>query len=56
MFAHFVLETSYNSTWERDTNGIEMWRQGLYAIRGCNPDVDNCDTPSSGWSAVAWPP
>jgi len=60
MFAHFVQETSYNSQWEADNNGIPLWRQGLYYIENIDcegGDIDNsaCDYHDYGWADESWP-
>lgn len=61
MFAHFALETSYNSQWEVD-NGSQtpLWRQGLHFIEnvdctGGNLSNAGCDYHDYGWSDDYWP-
>ena len=63
LFAHFVQESSYNSTWEETANGIHLWRQGLYFINeiSCGPGEWNegkahCNYIWDNWAAEAWPP
>jgi len=63
VFAHFVQESSYNSSWEESANGIHRWRQGLYYINelGCHPGSAGegsaaCDYQWLGWAGEAWPP
>lgn len=61
LFAHFALETSYNSQWEVDNNNqIPLWRQGLHFIEnvnceGGNLDNAGCHYHSHGWANDAWP-
>jgi chitodextrinase len=61
MFAHFALETSYNSQWEVDNNTMTpLWRQGLHFIENVDctgGDLGNegCDYKDYGWSDDYWP-
>jgi len=63
LFGHFVQESSYNSNWVEEHDGIPLWQQGLYFINelGCGPGTagdghPSCDYMWGGWSDIAWPP
>ena len=45
LFAHIVQETSYNSQWEADNRGVDLYRQGLYWL-----EEVACQGGKGGWA------